>query len=484
MPSKCLLALAIGLICFAPRAGADDAIPTSGPSPLLDYVKAADPAFKWEVAKQVDSGATQTTVIKLTSQTWRTPAEVNRTVWEHYLVVVKPAMTTSDKALLIVAGGGNDRPVPEDANPLMKTIAQSTGSVVAELRMVPNQPLIFHGDGVPRIEDNLIGYGWAQFLETGDATWLPRLPMVKSVTAAMDCLQQWSVAEGDKLEKFVVAGASKRGWTTWMIAAVDPRVEAIVPIVIDVLNLRQSMQHHAAAYGFWATAVGNYFKHNIFQRSAHPRMTQLYEIEDPYNYIDRVTIPKYIVNASGDQFFCPDSSQFYYDDLRGEKLLRYVPNSDHSVDASLDAVTSMMAYYQMIVANRPRPQMSWTFEDDGSIRVVSDQPPRAARLWQATNPQARDFRVVSIGKTYKSIELQSESDGSYVARLEAPAKGWSASFVEFEFDSGGSFPLKASTAVRILPDRLPFDGIEMANVPYEPDLLKQTTGGASTEPPK
>lgn len=466
-------------MCFASQVGADEAAAPPPPTPLLDYVTAVDPAFKWEIAKQVVNGAIQTTIIKLTSQGWRSPEEVDRTVWEHYLVVVKPVTTTTDKALLIVAGGGNDRPVPEDANPLMKTIAQSTGSVVAELRMVPNQPLVFRGDGVPRIEDNLIGYGWAQFLETGDATWLPRLPMVKSVAAAMDCLQQWSAEEGSKLEKFVVAGASKRGWTTWMIAAVDPRVVAVVPIVIDVLNLRKSMQHHAGAYGFWATAVGNYFKHNIFQRSAHPRMSQLYEIEDPFNYLDRVAIPKYVVNASGDQFFCPDSSQFYYDDLRGEKLLRYVPNSDHSVDASLDAVTSMMAYYQMIVANRPRPKMTWTFEEDGSIRVVSDQKPRAARLWQATNPQARDFRVVSIGKAYNSIDLQPEADGAYIARLKTPEKGWTASFIELEFDSGGSFPLKSSTAVRILPERLPFEGIDMASVPYEPDLLKSKAEAAA-----
>ena len=468
MSLRCLLAIAFS--CFAPWGAADEPLAAPENSPLLRYVQAADPAFKWEIAKQVQGGGTETTVIKLTSQAWRAPTEVDRTVWEHYLVVVKPAKTTTNRALLIVAGSSNDRPVPEDANAIMKTIATSTGSVVAELRMVPNQPLVFHNDGEARIEDNLIGYGWAQFLETGDATWLPRLPMVKSVAAAMDCLQQWSAGQGGKLETFVVAGASKRGWTTWMIAAVDPRVEAIMPIVIDVLNCGKTMQHHAAVYGFWATAVGNYFKHNILQRATHPRMTQLYEIEDPYHYLDRLTIPKYVVNASGDQFFCPDSSQYYYGDLRGEKLLRYVPNSDHSVDASLDAVTSMIAFYQMIIANRPRPVMNWTFEEDGSIRVVSDQKPRAARLWCAINPRARDFRLASIGPAYKSTELKPEANGSYIARMEPPETGWAASFIELEFDSGGSFPLKASTAVRVLPETRPFEGINLADVPYEPNL--------------
>ena len=48
-------------------------------------------------------------------------------------------------------------------------------------------------------------------------------------------------------------------------------------------------------------------------------------------YLDRLTLPKYVVNAAGDQFFTPDSSRFYFDDLKGPKYLRYVPNGDHSL---------------------------------------------------------------------------------------------------------------------------------------------------------
>lgn len=42
---------------------------------------------------------------------------------------------------------------------------------------------------------------------------------------------------GAKLEKFLVAGASKRGWTTWTTMAVDKRVFAGIPIVMDMLRL-------------------------------------------------------------------------------------------------------------------------------------------------------------------------------------------------------------------------------------------------------
>src|SRR5262249_44261244 len=134
-----------------------------------------------------------------------------------------------------------------------------------------------------------------------------------------------------KLDGFVVSGGSKRGWTTWTTAAVDKRVVAIVPCVIDVLNVGASMAHHYGAYGFWAPSVGDYTAMRIMDWAGTPEHAALLKIEDPYNYRSRLTMPKFIINAGGDQFFLPDSSQFYFNDLPGIKYLRYVPNADHSL---------------------------------------------------------------------------------------------------------------------------------------------------------
>lgn len=470
-PLLILLSLLQALVFVSPAAAKPPK--SAARTPLDEYLEKPDAVYAWKVAKTIPGNPATTSIIRLTSQTWLDESKVDHPVWEHWLVVVKPEKVKTDKAFLIISGGGNDRPMPKGADSVVERIAEATGSIVAELRMVPNQPLVFHGDGTPRKEDDLIGYGMSQYLDTGDPNWVARLPMVKSVRRAMDCLQEWSEKEGEKIEKFVVAGASKRGWTTWMIGATDPRVAAIIPIVIDVVNVKPSIQHHAAVYGFWAEAIGNYYEHKILQRSDHPRMAEIHRIEDPYYYLDRLTMPKYIVNGSGDQFFCPDSSQFYFDDLKGEKHIRYVPNADHSVNNSIDAALSMVAFYQMIIAGKPRPEISWTFEDDGAIRVRSDTPPQQVLLWQATNPKARDFRVATIGRAYRSTELKPEADGSWLGQVSEPEKGWTAAFVEVSFGTDSGFPFKVSTAVRVLPDTLPYKDRDPRTLEYEPLLTRK-----------
>ena len=439
------------------------------------YVHKPDPTYSWKVVKTIEGNPCDTFIVDLKSQTWRTKKDVDRTVWQHWLVVVKPKRPRSNKAFLFIGGGSNGGPPPNGANDTTRRIAEATQTVVAELRMIPNQPLTFHNDGHPRKEDDLIGYCWDQYIKTGDPTWLPRLPMVKGAVKAMDCIQELmksDVGGRRPIDRFVVAGGSKRGWTTWMTGVTDPRVEAIIPIVIDVVNVKPSMRHHAAAYGFWTLAVGDYVRHGIMKRWDHPRVQEIYQLVDPYYYRDRLTMPKYIVNAAGDQFFCPDSSQFYFGDLKGEKHLRYVPNADHSLRGS-DALESIAAFYQLVVLGKPRPKLFWTFEKDGSIRVRSEQKPQRVLLWQATNPKARDFRVDTIGKAYTSRELQRKPDGSYVGRVELPAKGWTAYFVEATFDTGTVFPLKLTTAVRVIPDTLPYADLDPAKVPYEATVRKR-----------
>jgi len=180
-------------------------------------------------------------------------------------------------------------------------------------------------------------------------------------------------------------------------------------------------------------------------------------IEDPYSYRDRLRMPKYIVNSAGDQYFLPDSSQFYFSGLRGEKYLRYVANTDHSLKGSYqDAAESAFAFYQAILTNSPRPEFAWSFEDDGSIRVKTETRPDIVALRQARNRDARDFRLETIGRAYSSSVLRDQGDGVYVGKAPEAKQRWTAFFIELTFPSPGPYPYKFTTGVRVVPDKLPF----------------------------
>jgi len=422
------------------------------------YIKQPDPSYRYQIVHTLHGDGYTTYVVDLTSQTWRKPSEVDRTVWKHWLTIVKPDRVVGVTGYLFITGGSSKDRAPASASATYLETALTTHTVVAELQDVPNQPLQFQDDPRSLSEDGLIAYTWVKYMRGGDEMWPLRLPMTKAAVRAMDTIAAAMgdpAAGGVKVEKFVVSGGSKRGWTTWTTAAVDPRVVAIIPFSIDLLNLEKSFDHHYRVYGFWAPAVNDYVESGVMDWAGTPPYRKLLAIEEPYSYRDRLTVPKLMINAAGDQFFLPDSSRFYFDELRGEKYLRYVPNADHSLKGS-DARDSSLTFYEAFLNGTPRPQFHWTFEANGDIRVTSKGKPAAVKLWQATNAEHRDFRLMTIGPAYRSSDLQDQGGGTYIGRVPKPETGWTAYFVELTYASGGARPFKFTTAVRVIPDTEPF----------------------------
>jgi len=426
------------------------------------YIAKPESVYGWKLNSTIPGDGYTAFVLELTSQSWRTLEEVDRPVWKHWLTIVKPTVVKSDKALLYIGGGSNKDPAPTEANERDVRIATETGSVVANLGMVPNQPLYFSDSlDVARGEDDLIAYSRVQNFITKDPEWLVRLAMVKSGIKAMDAVTEFMASDqGGKLpvEQFVVTGGSKRGWTTWLVGATDNRVIGIIPMVIDALNSQEITKHQYEAYGFFGPSLGDYVRHGLFpHKIGTSEYADVLKIEDPYNYLSRarLTIPKFAINASGDQFFLPDNSHLYWDKIQEEKRIRYVENSRHNL-ADTDAMDSLLAFYNAVITGQKRPEYSWTRAADGTLTVASKDGPSQVKLWQA-HADTRDFRVEKVGKIYISSVLQPQADGSYVARIDKPANGFTAFFVELTYPSGiASAPFKFTTEVSIVPDVLPF----------------------------
>ncbi len=488
------LSTALLLLLF-PLLGGCETLTARDPHPAhtgtyLDRVTSSpDPAFAYTLAQTHDLGELGTGyTLRLTSQRWRDESEVSHPLWTHDLQIVCPPGARSGTALLIVLGGRRTYETPGVIDDTLLRLAHATGSVCVLLPNVPNQPLAITDSDDPnaqvdRYEDDLIAQSWVRALETRDPDWIVQTAMVRAAIAAMDATQSFLGMHGTtpiQIEDFVVTGASKRGWTAWLTGAVDERIRAIIPIVIDTFNMPESIRHHWRSYGQWSPAIDAYTSRGLFHAFESSRGDVLRENTDPYLYRDRYTMPKFLLNSAGDQYFLPDSTRFYLDGLPGRTALRYMPNTDHDLDSEDDqqpeghqsAMESLVGFYRAIEHNRKLPTMTWVqaIEIDlpekrargthrqAHLNIRCDSAPKQVTLWQAYNPTERDFRQSTIGNSWIGSELIPTSDARAVGTVDLPDEGFLAYFIEARFAVPGlDEDVTFTTPVFILPDVLPYE---------------------------
>jgi PhoPQ-activated pathogenicity-related protein len=448
-------------------------IDTTTSDVLKDYVNFNDGKFQWNVVSTIPGVGYTVYIVNMISQQWLTPGDTNLSLWRHWVTVVVPSGPVPSKALLFIDGGNSDDDAPTVSDPVVAALIQGallTHSVMIELQDVPNQAQIFTGETPvnARTEDQVLAYTFDHFLNDPSQTdWPALLPMTKAAVKAMDMVQAFVptvAANQQQIDSFVVSGGSKRGWTTWLTAAVDNRVIAIAPIVFDALNLDEQMVHHYGAYDFFSPAIKPYEDLQVFDRILTNQGQQLGQIVDPYRYIydGRFNIPKLLLDSTGDQFFLPDSAQFYIHDLPGKTSLQYVPNSSHGlgddVGVSNAAFNSLVTFYASILTGIPTPQYSWSVQPDGSISATTATAPTQVLLWQATNPDARDFRKQYTNVTYTSTVLSNHGAGVYTANVPTPASGATAFFIEFTFPSLlDDMPYRFTTEIHVKTSQPLFD---------------------------
>lgn len=252
-------------------------MPCGMAGPLEDYMARPDPEYGLRIVRADRVAEGTIAVLELTPQAWRTERDVAPALWRHWLEVYVPAAVEHDTALLEIAGGENGAAPPGSPDGYLAGMAVKLRAVTARLHNVPNQPLVFTADpeSRKRREDQILSFAWNRQLVTGDPGWLVQMAMARSAIRAMDAVTGYcatGMPAVAKVRRFVLTGASKRGWTAWLAAAADRRVVGVAPRVIDLLNLEPSFRHHHAAYGRYADAVRDYVNQGILQKMGTPEM--------------------------------------------------------------------------------------------------------------------------------------------------------------------------------------------------------------------
>eukprot|EP00055_Hartaetosiga_balthica_P018470 m.134444 g.134444 ORF g.134444 m.134444 type:complete len:504 (+) comp9605_c0_seq1:141-1652(+) len=456
-------------------------------TPLDVYVNKPDNNYKWfEIANSTFTGPGYTGyVLNMTSQRWLTDADTPQSIWWHYQVIIMPDVVDyGGRAFLYITGGDNSDSVPhsgEDID-LCAAVALTTNTPCSVLFQIPNEPIYFNAEQPPhrRTEDAIIAYTWNHFLnDPSEPEWLLRLPMTKASVRAMDTITAFMQKKFAKdVGSFIVGGASKRGWTTWTTAAVDKRVIAAIPIVMDALNLQKNVHHFWRAYGGWTFALSDYYKMNFTARIDDPNFPAMAAIIDPLSYADRLTMPKLVIDSTGDEFFMNDDNWFWWGDLPGETHLLIVHNAEHSLATGLvEVIEGISAFAHSVVADFPRPHMTWNMTQNstgGSILLeTSEEPEKVIVRWADTlNHTRRDWRLIIAPENCQYIKVEGECiqpvlwkgfeatkiDAThYSVSMENPPAGWRGFVMEVKFKAdAGRIAYVFTTQVNIIPNVYPF----------------------------
>lgn len=404
---------------------------------LESYLEQLDPSYSWRIHEQFKEGPVTAYVVELTSQTWMGH------VWKHQLTVVVPKKVRSKTALMFIEGGSSDddgtirwRDPRKDGIVLgVARIALQNRAIVAVLRNVPRQPLY----GGKR-EDALISMTLHNFKNDGDYTWPLLFPMTKSALRAMDAIQELASQQlNKKIDDFVVSGASKRGWTTWLTAASgDPRVKAIAPMVIDILNMPANLDYQIEAYNEYSEEIQDYTDLEIPQTVDSPSGKAITTMIDPYSYRDRLTVPKMIFNGTNDPFWVIDAIKHYLPGIPGENYLHYVPNAGHNLGDGKQAITALGSFFSHTVKNKPYPQTAWTTSvSDGKVLINVEATKKklvGVRVWEASSTD-RDFR----NEQWVSTDLGIKKVDQFQATVTLPTEGYKAFYVDLIYkDANGN----------------------------------------------
>lgn len=429
-----LLLLAIRF--FLPSQAAAQASLTPSTA-LQGYLNNGDKSYRWELKETYTIGDVKAYSLLLTSQQW------HEYIWTHQLTIMVPQQSQYDGALLFITGGSNKKGLPswngqnDKFNQSLSLLASKNKGIVAVLRQTPNQPL--YGD---LTEDALISFTLHKFKEDGDYSWPLLFPMVKSAVRAMDAVQEFSRQHlKHEVKRFVVSGASKRGWTTWLTGANDSRVAAIAPMVIDVLNMPVNLDYQVKMWKTYSVQIEDYVKLGIPQTVHSEKGDAITTMVDPYAYRKKLTMPKLIIMGTNDEYWTVDAIKHYIDSIPGQNFIHYVPNVGHDLGDKKQALAALSAFFGETLSGTPYAQCQpdLSYSKKGITLKVKTSPDALvdAILW-STDSEDTDFRDEQW--TGKSLGLKKKS-ALITTTQPFPASGYRAFYLDLKYKdpNGGEY---------------------------------------------
>ncbi|RQP19612.1 MAG: PhoPQ-activated pathogenicity-like protein PqaA type [Parapedobacter sp.] len=418
---------------------------------LYHYLESEDASYTWELKDVIKEGPIVAYDVLLTSQTWQGH------VWKHQLTLIVPKKVKRKTALLFIDGGSvNNEGEPNWRDPRKNDVALALAGIALEnkaitavLKQVPMQPLY----GGKR-EDALISMTLHNYQQDNDPTWPLLFPMAKSAIRAMDAIQELTAKQLNKqVEDFVISGASKRGWTTWLTgASKDSRVKAIAPIVIDILNMPANLNYQLEAYAEYSEEIKDYTDLGIPQAMNSEKGRNIVTMIDPYSYRSVLTMPKMIFIGTNDPYWVVDGVKHYFDSIPGQNFLHYVPNAGHNLGGGKQAFKALGAFFGFTAKEEPYPVTQWKTTVNGqqvSLDInVTPKRLKGVKLWRAYSKD-RDFR----DETWASTDLELPRTASVSATIPLPADGYQAFYVDLIYKGPNGREYSQSTRVFVTSDK-------------------------------
>ena len=183
----------------------------------------------------------------------------------------------------MLTGGCNEGPPvapsgEEEYLLLASRIGHNIGAIAVVIYQLPNCHIRFPSDpsGRGRSEDALVAWGWRQYIldPLHDPQWLIHLPMAKAGMQCMKAVEQYTSSSGiANLSGWLVSGASKRGWASWLVGAATctncPTVVGLAPLVPIVPSLMTDVHIQFRSYGGFTFAFRDYLDAGL-QVHSHP----------------------------------------------------------------------------------------------------------------------------------------------------------------------------------------------------------------------